>query len=69
MTGKISDNLGRSSGLVKAPEGGGAWNFISKVTASADATVSITSGIDDTYKLYLITLKDVHRRWRNRNGL
>jgi hypothetical protein len=61
MSGIIAQNTLDNSGLIKAPAGGGAWNFISKTTASASATVSITSGIDDTYKLYLITLKDVHR--------
>jgi hypothetical protein len=62
MSGIIAQNTLDNSGLVKAPAGGSdAWTFISKTTASADATVSITSGIDSTYKLYLITLKDVHR--------
>ena len=61
MSGIIAQNILDNSGLVKAPAGGGAWTFISKTTASTSATVSITSGIDSTYKLYLITLKDVHR--------
>jgi len=55
MSGIIAQNTLDNSGLIKSPAGGGAWNFISKTTASSDDTVDITSGIDSTYKLYLIT--------------
>ena len=60
MSGIIAQNILGSSGLVKAPEGGGAWNFIAKQTASADATIDFTSGIDSTYKEYLFTFNNIH---------
>jgi len=60
MSGIIAQNTLDSSGLIKAPAGGGAWNFIAKQTASASADISFTSGIDSTYKEYLFTFKDIH---------
>ena len=61
MSGIVTQNLNTQSGLVKAPEAsGGAWTFISKTTASASATISITSGLDSTYKEYLFTFKNIH---------
>mgnify|MGYP006408303905 CR=1 FL=1 len=60
MSGIIAQNTLDNSGLIKAPAGGGAWNFISKVTASASADISFTSGIDSTYKEYLITINNMH---------
>jgi len=60
MSGIIAQNTLDNTGLIKSPEGGGAWNFISKVTASSSATVSFTSGIDSTYKEYLFTFKNLH---------
>ena len=39
---------------------GGAMKFISKATASSSSTISITSGIDSTYKEYLFIFKDIH---------
>jgi len=60
MSGIVAQNINRQSGLIKAPEGGGAWTFISKTTASASATFSITSGLDSTYKEYLFTFKNIH---------
>jgi hypothetical protein len=59
MSGIIAQNTLDNSGLIKAPAGG-AWNFISKQTASADATIDFTSGIDSTYKEYLFTLNNIH---------
>ena len=38
-----------------AAAGGGAWTYISTVTASDSATVDFTSGIDSTYDMYVIT--------------
>ena len=38
----------------------GAMTFISKTTASSDANVGITSGIDSTYKEYVFFFKDIH---------
>ena len=61
MSGIVAQNLNRQSGLIKAAEaGGGAWTFISKTTASGDSTISIASGIDSTYGVYLITCKSIH---------
>ena len=47
MSGIIAQNTLLSSGLIKSPAGGGAWNFISKQTASSSSTLSFTSGIVD----------------------
>ena len=60
MSGIIAQNTLDNTGLIKSPAGGGAWNFISKTTASSDSTISFTSGIDSTYKLYLFTFKNIH---------
>ena len=60
MSGIIAQNTLDNSGLIKSPAGGGAWNFISKQTASSDSTISFTSGIDSTYKEYLFTFKNMH---------
>ena len=59
MSGIISDNVLRQSGLIKAPTGG-AWTFLSKSTASSSANVSFTSGIDSTYGTYVFTLNNIH---------
>jgi len=50
----IFDNGAMASGF------GGNLIFISKTTASASSTVSITSGIDSTYDSYLIYLVNMH---------
>ena len=60
MSGIIAQNTLDNSGLIKSPAGGGAWNFISKSTASSDSTIDFTSGIDSTYKEYLFTFKNIH---------
>ena len=65
MSGIIAQNTLDNSGLVKAPEGGGAWNFIKKLTASASGDLSFVDGtsdvvLDSTYKEYLFTFKDIH---------
>ena len=59
MSGIISDNVLKQSGLIKAPAGG-SWTFLSKATASSSATLSITSGIDDTYGTYVLTFNNIH---------
>tara|TARA_R100000458_G_C8170431_1_gene171129 strand:+ start:148 stop:753 length:606 start_codon:yes stop_codon:yes gene_type:complete len=38
----------------------GAWTLISTTTASSSATVSITSGLDDTYSLYCFKYFNLH---------
>ena len=56
MSGIISDNVGRSSGLVKAVEAaGGAWTQKSKTTLSGDAATWTIDGIfDDNKDIYNI---------------
>jgi len=53
MSGIVGQNTLDNSGLIKAPAGGGAWNFIAKQTASTSADISFTSGIDKTIRWYL----------------
>ena len=60
MSGIVGQNTLDNSGLIKAPAGGGAWNFISKLTASSSATLDFTSGIDSTYKEYVFTFNNIH---------
>ena len=57
MTGIISDNVGRASGLVKAA-GGGAWNIIGTAVASDSASLTVT-GLDSTYDTYAIAISDI----------
>jgi len=59
VSGIVAQNLLDNSGLIKAPSGGGAWNFISKQTASSSSTISFTSGINSTYKQYYFTFKNL----------
>jgi hypothetical protein len=39
---------------------GGALNLISTQTASGSASISFTSGIDDTYDSYVFKFYDIH---------
>ena len=72
MSGIVGQNTLDNSGLVKAPEGGGAWNFIKKLTASASADLSFVDGtddvvLDDTYKEYVFTFKNIHPETDNKS--
>ena len=65
MTGIIAQNTLDNSGLIKAPEGGGAWTFIKKLTASGDSTLSFVNGasdvvLDGTYAEYLFYFVNMH---------
>ena len=65
MSGIIAQNTLDSSGLIKSPEGGGAWNFIKKITASGDSDIAFVDGTDDvvldsTYKTYVFTFNNIH---------
>jgi len=61
MSGIIAQNSGRHTGLVKASSGGGGvWNLIETQTASSDATLDFTSGIDSTYDEYVFKLINIH---------
>ena len=70
MSGIIAQNTLDNSGLVKAPEGGGAWNFIKKLTASSSATLDFVDGasdvvLDNTYKEYMFTFNNMHPQTDN----
>ena len=66
MTGIISDNVGRTSGLIKAASGGGGvWTLIKTLTASGDGDLSFVDGTDDvvldsTYPIYLFKFINIH---------
>ena len=62
MSGIIAQNSGRHTGLVKAASGGGdaVWNLIETLTASSDADLSFTSGIDSTYDEYVFKFNNMH---------
>jgi len=66
MSGIISDNVLRQSGLIKAAAGG-SWTFLAKSTASTSSDISFTSGIDGTYGTYVFTFKDMHVGTDNAN--
>ena len=70
MSGIIAQNTLDNSGLVKAPEGGGAWNFIKKLTADGSGTtLTFVDGASDvdlsSYKLYLFTFNNIHPATNN----
>jgi len=66
MTGIIAQNVGRTSGLIKAASGGGGvWTKIKTLTASGDSTLSFVDGADDvvldsTYPIYLFKFIQIH---------
>jgi len=65
MSGIVAQNIGKHSGLIKAPGGGGAWNFIKKLTASGASTLSFVDGSDDvvfdsTYKEYIFYIVNMN---------
>ena len=60
MSGIIAQNSGRHTGLVKAAGGGGVWNLIETLTASASGTLDFTSGIDSTYDEYVFKFNNIH---------
>ena len=66
MTGIIAQNVGRTSGLIKAASGGGGvWTKIKTLTASGDSTLSFVNGsadviLDSTYPIYVFQFIDIH---------
>ena len=66
MTGIISDNVARTSGLIKAASGGGGvWTKIKEQTASSSADISFVNGtsdvvLDSTYPIYLFKFINIH---------
>ena len=66
MTGIISQNVGRPSGLMKATvAGGGSLNLIKSQTASSSSTISFVNGtsdvvLDSTYIIYVFKFINIH---------
>ena len=61
---KLNDRGVRSATTIGSVSGG-SFTFIKKLTASASATLSFVDGasdvvLDDTYKEYMFTFKDIH---------
>jgi len=52
---------------IPAAISGGALNLISTTTASSSSSVSITSGIDSTYKEYILKFIDIHPQTDGKN--
>ena len=61
MAIKLANNQSMAS-ITSLPSAitAGAWTLISTTTASSSATVSITSGLDDTYSLYCFKYYNLH---------
>lgn len=67
MTGIISDNVGRTSGLIKASSGGGGGVFtkIKTQTASSSGNLAFVHGssdvvLDSSYPVYLFKFINIH---------
>ena len=69
MTGIIAQNVGRTSGLIKAASGGtstGAWTLIKTLTSDgSDSDLSFVDGTDDvvldsTYPIYRFSFINIH---------
>ena len=57
MSGIITDNIGRSSGLIKAVSvAGGTWTLLTSVTASGETSIVI-GGFSSTYKKYRLEIE------------
>ena len=66
------NNRGVRSATAFGSVSGGSFTFIKKLTASSSATLSFVDGtsdvvLDDTYKEYLFTFKNIHPEEDNRN--
>ena len=61
MSGIISSNSSRHTGLLKASSGGSAvHNLIQTQTASSSSTLDFTTGIDSTYEKYVFKFYNIH---------
>ena len=65
MTGIVSQNVGRTSGLIKAVSAGGIWTLIKTLTASGDSDLSFQDGtsdviLDSTYPIYVFKIINLH---------
>ena len=71
MTGIITQNVGRPSGLIKAPvAGGGSMTLIKTLTASSSSTLSFVNGssdvvLDSTYPIYKFSFINMHPATNN----
>ena len=61
MAIKVANNQSMT-GITALPSGvsGGAWTLLSTTTASSSSTLSITSGLDDTYDVYCFRFYNIH---------
>ena len=61
MAIKVANNQSMT-GITALPSAisSGAWTLLSTSTASSSATLSITSGLDDTYSLYCFKYYNLH---------
>ena len=59
--GQVLTSAGANLPQTFADAGGGAWNFLSTVSATGatNASLDITTGIDNTYKIYKIEITDL----------
>ena len=65
MSGIVAQNAGRTSGLVKASAGGGAWTLIKSITAASDSDIDFVDGssdvvLDSTYPIYVFKFINIH---------
>ena len=60
MSGIVSQNVGRPSGLVKAVSAGGTWTKLTTLTASTSTDLQFTSSIDSTYPIYVFKFINLH---------
>jgi hypothetical protein len=66
MSGIIAQNTLDSSGLIKSPEGGGAWSEIKSITLDGSSTTaSFVHGasdvtLDSTYPIYCFQFINIH---------
>ena len=68
MSGIISQNSSRHTGLLKASSGGSAvYNLIETQTASGSANISFTTGIDSTYDEYVFKFYNMHPATDDKN--
>ena len=72
MSGIVSQNIGRTSGLIKAVEGGGGtWTAIKTLTSDgSDSDLTFVNGasdvvLDSTYPLYCFQLINIHPETNN----